>query len=115
RAGDLASAHDVAEGGLLTALAEAALAGGIGATVELEPLDGTDARTTLFGEGPGGFVLTGSDDALAARAERSAGGPLAVTGPGGGDALDVRCGDEHAQEQLDAMAVAHAARGRLFD
>ncbi len=111
RSGALSSAHDIAEGGLLIALAEAALAGGIGATVELSPLAGADARTTLFGEAPGGFVVTSAADALATLAERT---PVTVIGTVGGDALDVRCGDEHAQTSLEIMAAAHAALGRLF-
>jgi phosphoribosylformylglycinamidine synthase II len=115
RSGALASAHDIAEGGLAVALAEAALAGGIGATVELAPLEGRDARTTLFGEAPGGFVVTGSAEALAALADTGGGRvPVVVIGTVGGDALDVRCGDEHASTSLELMAGAHAALGRLF-
>ncbi|MFA4929078.1 MAG: phosphoribosylformylglycinamidine synthase subunit PurL, partial [Patulibacter sp.] len=115
RTGALSSAHDIAEGGLLVALAESALAGGIGATVELAPLAGTDARTTLFGEAPGGFVVTGSAEALATLADQAGGRvPVVVIGTVGGDALDVRCGDEQAQVGLDAMGDAHAALGRLF-
>ena len=51
RAGDLASAHDVAEGGFLVAVAESCLAGGIGA--ELTAWEGEDPLLWLFGEGPG--------------------------------------------------------------
>lgn len=111
RTGALASAHDIAEGGLVVALAESALAGEIGATVELPPLPGTDARTTLFGEAPGGFVVTGSAEALATLADTA---PVTVIGTVGGTTLDVRCGDEHAQVALDTMTDAHAALGRLF-
>ena len=45
--------HDAAEGGLAVALAEAAIAAGVGAEVELEP----DA-VTLFGEGGGRAIVT---------------------------------------------------------
>src|SRR5271168_5045422 len=64
RAGSLASAHDIAEGGLAIALAECCLAGGIGAEVELgEVFRGPIPRpAVLFGEGPGGFVVSGGED-----------------------------------------------------
>ena len=42
RAGDLATCHDVAEGGLLIAMAEACLAGGVGARID--PIDDRRAR-----------------------------------------------------------------------
>jgi phosphoribosylformylglycinamidine synthase II len=77
RSGALHSAHDIAEGGLLVALAEACIAGGVGAAVEL-PAD----EATLFGEGPGAFVVSGPADSLAAF-----GAAARVIGTVGGDAL----------------------------
>lgn len=63
RAGTLASAHDIAEGGLAVALAEACVLGGLGARVE-PPGDTIDL---LFGEAPGrAFVVSGARDALGA-------------------------------------------------
>jgi phosphoribosylformylglycinamidine synthase len=59
RSGALSSAHDVAEGGMAIALAECCLAGSIGAEVALG-----DDMATLFGEGVGGFVVSGSAEAL---------------------------------------------------
>jgi phosphoribosylformylglycinamidine synthase len=62
RAGALSSAHDIAEGGLAVAVAECALAGGLGARVTIAP--GDDAATRLFGEAPGtGFVVSGPREA----------------------------------------------------
>ena len=59
RSGALHNAHDIAEGGLAVALAEACLAGGIGARVEL-PED-----FELFGEAPGrAFVVSGTAEAV---------------------------------------------------
>jgi phosphoribosylformylglycinamidine synthase len=78
RSGTLRSAHDVAEGGLLVALAEACIAGGRGARVELP-----DDEAALFGEGPGAFVVSGERDALAAF-----GSAARVIGEVSGDALD---------------------------
>jgi phosphoribosylformylglycinamidine synthase subunit PurL len=77
RAGDLSSAHDVSDGGVACAVAECAIAGGVGATLDLDPLvelRGGSGETCLFGEGPGGFVVSGTADslhALARRGERS--------------------------------------------
>ena len=62
RAGALSSAHDIAEGGFLVAVAESCLAGGIGATLDLGASD--DPWAHLFGEGPGGFVVSGPREAL---------------------------------------------------
>jgi len=70
RRGELRSAHDVAEGGLAVALAECCLGGGHGARVDFRGAGSGGERLleTLFGEGPGGFVLSGSRPALAALA-----------------------------------------------
>ncbi|HET8956246.1 MAG TPA: phosphoribosylformylglycinamidine synthase subunit PurL [Solirubrobacterales bacterium] len=61
RAGLLSSAHDVSDGGLAVALAESAIAGGIGCRVDLQHLRerGAQPEQALFGEGPGGFVVSG--------------------------------------------------------
>jgi phosphoribosylformylglycinamidine (FGAM) synthase-like enzyme len=62
RAGRVASAHDIAEGGLAVALAECCLAAGIGATVSVD--DG--GLEELFGEAPGrGFIGSGAEADLA--------------------------------------------------
>jgi phosphoribosylformylglycinamidine synthase len=55
RDGLVASAHDVADGGLAVAVAECCIAGRIGAEVELP-----DA----FGEGAGGWVVSGPSEAI---------------------------------------------------
>ncbi|WP_036725636.1 phosphoribosylformylglycinamidine synthase subunit PurL [Patulibacter minatonensis] len=113
REGRLNSCHDVAEGGLVTALAESALAGGVGATVELSAFapDDADGRASLFGEAPGGFVVTGSAEALAVLAERTA---VTVIGTVGGSALCVRCADQAVNVSLAALSEAHGALARLF-
>ena len=57
RAGVISSAHDIAEGGLAMALAECCLAGGIGASIG-STTGRAAAAEALFGEGPGGFVVS---------------------------------------------------------
>jgi phosphoribosylformylglycinamidine synthase subunit PurL len=79
RSGALHSAHDVAEGGLAVALAECAIASGLGAAVT-----GLGGEEELFGEGPGAFLVSG--DAVALKAFGAA---ARVIGEVGGDALDV--------------------------
>jgi phosphoribosylformylglycinamidine synthase II len=110
RAGRLSSAHDIAEGGLLTAVAESALLGGMGAVLELGESD-VDALERLFGEGTGGFVVSGAPDALRALGEHVA---LDVIGTVGGDALDVTVAGESFVLRLDDARNAHAALGELF-
>ena len=68
RAGRLASAHDVSDGGLACALAESAIGGGLGCRVDLQPLRerGCSPEEALFGEGSGGFLLSGERAALEA-------------------------------------------------
>jgi len=70
RRGELRSAHDVAEGGLAVALAECCLGGDHGARVDFRGAgsEGERLLETLFGEGAGGFVLSGPRPALAALA-----------------------------------------------
>src|SRR3954447_1531390 len=83
RRGDIASAHDVAEGGVAVALAECCLAGGRGATVVLPDVD-TAPLTHLFGEGVGRFVVSGVPAAIAGLGELAT--PIATVG---GDALEL--------------------------
>ena len=61
RAGKLSSAHDVSDGGLACAIAESAIAGGIGCEANVEHLRerGAQPEEALFGEGLGGFLVSG--------------------------------------------------------
>jgi phosphoribosylformylglycinamidine synthase II len=109
RGGALSSCHDVAEGGLLVALAECCLAGGLGASLDLGP--GEDPWCDLFGERPVGFVLSGPRDALDALG-RSV--PLDVLGTVGGDALELTVAGETSRWALGELREAHGALGRFF-
>jgi phosphoribosylformylglycinamidine synthase subunit PurL len=114
RAGELSSAHDIAEGGLLVAVAESCLGGGIGATLELGDLldDGDELMRMLFGESPGsGFVVSGAADALALLGERMS---LEILGSVGGDSLCVVSGDIRIDVTLDEMRTANGALAPLF-
>jgi phosphoribosylformylglycinamidine synthase subunit PurL len=109
RSGALSSAHDIAEGGLLVAVAEASMAGGLGAALDLAASD--EPLAQLFGEGPGGFVVSGSREALEALAAEV---PLEVVGTVGGDALDVTIAGEGFSAALEDLRSAHAALAPLF-
>ena len=75
RSGAFVSAHDIAEGGAATALAECCIAGDLGASVRLP------AGLDPFGEAPGrGFIVSGSREALAG---------FVVIGEVGGDTLRI--------------------------
>jgi phosphoribosylformylglycinamidine synthase len=109
RAGALSSCHDVAEGGLLVALAECCLAGGLGAALDLGPSD--DPWCQLFGERPVGFVVSGPRDALDALGQAVA---LEVIGTVGGDALELTIAGETSRWALAELREAHGALARFF-
>jgi phosphoribosylformylglycinamidine synthase II len=114
RDGSLSSAHDVAEGGFLVAVAESCLAGGLGAMLDLGPVqDGEgELQRILFGESPGaGFVVSGPPEALERLGERVA---LDIFGTVGGDALDVRSGDVRIVATLAELREAHGGLAALF-
>ena len=104
RAGALSSAHDVAEGGLAVALAECCLAGDIGARVRIE--GDVKPLPLLYGEAPGGFVVSGPREAVAELGT--------VIGEVGGDALAIEAGGASVAHRLSALREAHGALARLF-
>jgi phosphoribosylformylglycinamidine synthase len=109
RAGELSSAHDIAEGGFLVAVAESCLAGGTGASIDLGTSD--DPLTHLFGEGPGGFVVSGPREAVDRLGQRI---PLDVFGAVGGDTLDVKIANSDFSVALDELRTAHSALAPAF-
>jgi phosphoribosylformylglycinamidine synthase len=88
RAGKLSSAHDISDGGLACALAECAIAAGIGCRVDVQPLRerGCSPDEALFGEGPGGFLVSGERDALEALGAK-------LIGEAGGTTIEIAAGD----------------------
>jgi len=110
RSGVLASAHDIAEGGLVVALAECCLAGGVGARVALE-VSPPDSRRWAFGEGPGAFVVSGPQPALVELAERVGG---RILGEVGGESLALALGELELDEPLSRLAQAHGALGAVI-
>jgi phosphoribosylformylglycinamidine synthase subunit PurL len=140
RAGTVSSAHDIAEGGFAVALAECCLAGNLGARVRVEAFLGgaegagatgrgrvgsgisPSSAVTLFGEGSGGFLVSGGEDDLRALGVLT---PVRIVGSIGGDVLRIdglararggsREGEDDAIElTLAEMAEAHGALAELF-
>jgi phosphoribosylformylglycinamidine synthase len=112
RIGGLSSAHDIAEGGLAIALAECCLAGGLGAEVRLDGEDGDDDPfRTFFGEGPGGFLISGTPMGVRALGRRTR---MRVIGTVSGDALRIDLGDLTLSATLAELAEAHASLRKLF-
>jgi len=101
------SAHDVSGGGLAVALAESALAGGIGARVAIGA--GRRADEALFGEGGGRVLLSCPPAHLAALGAlaQGAGVPLARIGAVGGDAVEAAVGGEPVRISLAAASEAY--------
>jgi len=109
RSGALSSAHDIAEGGLATALAECCLAGGLGAEVVLG--ETVKPLRALFGEAPGGFVVSGADAALRELGERV---QLVIIGSVSGSRLTIVAGEARIELSLEALREAHGALRALF-
>ncbi|WP_041796026.1 phosphoribosylformylglycinamidine synthase subunit PurL [Pararhodospirillum photometricum] len=84
-AGEITACHDLSDGGLAVAVAEMALAGGVGACLTLSSL----APAVLFGEDQNRYLVTATPRkaALVAARARAAGLPARVLGTTGGDAL----------------------------
>jgi phosphoribosylformylglycinamidine (FGAM) synthase-like enzyme len=124
RSGAVSSAHDIAEGGLAVALAECCLAGELGASIALDanaaPGAADPGEADLFGEAPGGFLVSGPASALEELARHTTVRPL---GEVGGESLriDLRAApgrrvDPHEPLELTLaeLAAAHRALQALF-
>ena len=98
--------HDISDGGLAVALAEMAIAGAIGASIEISPSLPTPGF--LFGEDQGRYVVTAAPESAAAirdAAER-AGVACEIIGATGGDTLTLGSGTAIL---LDDLALANEA------
>ncbi|PWR23613.1 phosphoribosylformylglycinamidine synthase subunit PurL [Zavarzinia compransoris] len=105
RHGEVVTCHDVADGGLLVAIAEMALAGGIGATLATPETD-VPLHGYWFGEDQGRYLAAVPQDRVEAILDqaRDAGVPVAVIGTTGGDAINV---DGKHKATLAALKAAH--------
>ena len=103
-AGHVAACHDIADGGLLVAVAEMALAGDTGA--ELSPaIDGMAAHCWWFGEDQARYVLAVADSAALLQAASAAAVPARRIGRSGGRGLTLPGG---VAISLETLREAHA-------
>ncbi|HEY4428133.1 MAG TPA: phosphoribosylformylglycinamidine synthase subunit PurL [Solirubrobacteraceae bacterium] len=100
RAGQLSSAHDVAEGGLAVALAECCLGRGLGARVDLA---GERADEALFGEAPGGLLVSGAPEEIEALCARTGARRIGTVG---GDELTIELSGGPRPEALSVPLEA---------
>jgi phosphoribosylformylglycinamidine synthase subunit PurL len=108
RSGRVAAAHDASDGGIACALAECAIAGGVGAVVDLDglvELRGAAGEACLFGEGPGGFVVAGRRGSISALVEESGDVDAIMVGQAGGERIEIS-----AAETTLSVPVADAER-----
>jgi phosphoribosylformylglycinamidine synthase len=111
RAGEITAAHDVSDGGLACAIAECAIAGGVGIRADLDPLvelRGGAGETVLFGEGPGGFIVTGPPPVLSALSDEAKGTGVTMLPLGEVTGQSVELAAAEAEVSI-ALADAEAA------
>ncbi len=115
RAATVSAAHDISDGGLACALAEMAIAGGVGVDVDLDELverRGCSGETALFGEGPGGFLLAGERELLETLA--SDGVDLLVIGSASGKRMSISAAESELEIALvDAERAWRSLAERL--
>ncbi len=106
RAGTTSNVHDCSDGGLAIALAEMAMASGIGATIS-QP-DSQDLTASFFGENQGRYILTIAPENLSKIVEQANCLDIAIQqiGTTGSDAL--KLGDARAISIAD-LTNAHEA------
>jgi phosphoribosylformylglycinamidine (FGAM) synthase-like enzyme len=95
RAGVVRSAHDVSEGGLACCVAESALLGGVGVSLDLDPLlrrAQIEPEAALFGEGPGGILVSGPREPLMELSRKAARIGFLALGQVGGTGIRIAAG-----------------------
>lgn len=99
--GDVDTCHDLSDGGLAVALAEMAMAGNIGASVDMAADHGI-----LFGEDQARYLITISPDRLddLVAAATSSNIPMVVIGKTGGDKLTIA---DKVDVSIAALKTAH--------
>jgi phosphoribosylformylglycinamidine synthase subunit PurL len=88
--GRISACHDLADGGLLVALAEMAMAGGLGASIACPA--GHPLHAFLFGEDQGRYLLSTPEPDMVKAEAQKAGVPALLLGRTGGDQLTLQGG-----------------------
>jgi phosphoribosylformylglycinamidine synthase subunit PurL len=115
RTGKLSSAHDISDGGLACAMAESAIGAGLGCKVDLSPLLDRDHSLdeALFGEGPGGFLLSGDRQMLESLA--TAGVEVLLLGEVGGEGIELSHGKRTIAVPLTTAREAWSSLGMALE
>jgi len=110
-AGTATAVHDLSDGGLLVALAEMAIAGNIGASLDAPP-DSTVAHAWWFGEDQGRYLVTVKEaDLLGVMTKlKTVGVPCVQIGTTGGSVLKIE-----GERAVDLKALRHAHEHWLPD
>jgi len=105
KAGGMSAVHDVSDGGVLVAVAEMALAGNRGATLEVPPPD-VPAHASWFGEDQARYVVAAAPEHADAihKAASVADVPVRVIGSVGGDRISL---PGETPLALNALRAAH--------
>ena len=99
--GEIRACHDVSDGGLLVAVAEMAMASGVGARLSAHPRD-VPGHAYWFGEDQGRYVVAVPDAASFIRTSEAAGVPAVRIGVSGGGDLTLPDGGTISIETLRA-------------
>jgi phosphoribosylformylglycinamidine synthase len=86
--GTLTTVHDISDGGLIVAVTEMAMAGGIGAALSVNP-GSLPLAAVMFGEDQGRYVVAVKDPEPILKAAESKGIPVQVIGTTGGEKLSL--------------------------
>ena len=105
RAARVSAVHDISDGGLLVAVAEMALAGGLGVALDAAP-EGRPAHAVWFGEDQGRYLVAAAPDEAARILQEAAkaGIPARRVGKAAGDALKL---PGEAPLLLSSLRTAH--------
>jgi len=105
KAGAVSAVHDVSDGGVLVAVAEMALAGNRGVSLEVPPPD-VPAHASWFGEDQARYVVAAAPDHADAihKAASVADVPVRVIGSVGGDMISL---PDETPLALTALRAAH--------
>lgn len=103
-AGNVRACHDVSDGGVLVAIAEMAMAGGVGARLTTHPRD-IPGHAFWFGEDQGRYLIAVPDSQAVIRAADKAGVPAIRIAVSGGQDLTLPDGGTIS---VKALREAHA-------
>jgi phosphoribosylformylglycinamidine synthase II len=104
-AGRISACHDLSDGGLLVALAEMAMAGGIGAAITAAPA-GIPLHAFFFGEDQARYVVATNNPEMVKQNAVKAGIPALILGRAGGDQLTLAGGDAISVTEMQRINEA---------